>query len=397
MTRASLREYAAVQRERYQRATRAEKSRLLAEVVTVTGIHRKAAIRLLRRPPRTPTVRPRSGRPRVYGSAVAAATQVVWEAAGRIGPQRLHPFLPELTDRLIQCGELALVPVVDKLLRQASAATLGRLLAPARASFPPRSATTTRPGTWLKGQIPIRTFAEWDDAGAGFLEIDLVAHCGTSTEGFYLCTLCAVDVATAWVELEAVWGKGQQRVGGAVHYVRERLPVPLLGLDSDNGSEFINQGLYDYCQRHAITFTRSRAYKKNDSAHVEQKNGAIVRTLIGYDRYTSKAAYAQLARVYRLVRLHVNFFQPVQKLLTKTRQGARVHRVYDRAQTPYQRLCATGALPATKRQELETLYQSLNPLQLRRQIEGELERLWALAAPDPQRGSEPSDMLEMPT
>ena len=398
MTRASLREYAAVQRERYQRAPRAEKHRLLDEVVMVTGIHRKAAIRLLRRPPRPPTARPRSGRPRLYGAAVAVGAEVLWQAAGYIGPQRLQPFVPELLDRLIRCDELTLAPEVEKLLRQASAATLGRLLAPARATHPPRGAVTTRPGMWLKGQIPIRTFGEWDDARPGFLEVDLVAHCGTSTEGFFLCTLCAVDVATSWVELEAVWGKGQQRVGSAVHHVRQRLPMPLLGLDSDNGSEFINQSLYAWCQREGITFTRSRAWKKNDSAHVEQKNGAIVRALIGYDRYTSKAAYAQLARVYRLVRLHVNFFQPVQKLLHKTRQGAKVHRIYDRARTPYQRLCAAGELTPAKQQELETLYQSLNPLQLRRQIDVELERLWALAAPDPRRcrAPEPSETMETP-
>ena len=161
--------------------------------------------------------------------------------------------------------------------------------------------------------------------------------------------------------------------------------LDLVGLDSDNGSEFINQHLYAYCQKHTITFTRSRAWKKNDSAHVEQKNGAIVRQLIGYDRFASKAAYAQLTRVYALARLHVNFFQPVQKLLSKTRRGAHVRRLYDQARTPYQRLCAAGILPAAKRQELEALYQSLNPLQLRRQLERELERLWAMAAPDPHR------------
>jgi len=361
----------------------------LDEVVTVSGIHRKAAIRLLRREPRAPTAPPRSGRPRLYGLNVATAAEVLWQATGHIGPQRLHPFVPELLDRLTQCGELALAPEVEKLLRQASPATLGRLLTPARAGRPPRGATTTRSGTWLKGQIPIRTFADWDDARPGFLEIDLVAHCGLSTEGFSLCTLCAVDITTAWVELEAVWGKGQQRVGAAVHHVRQRFPLPLLGLDSDNGSEFINQSLYSYCQREGITFTRSRAYKKNDSAHVEQKNGAIVRALIGYDRYTSKVAYAQLARVYRLVRLHVNFFQPVQKLVRKTRDGARVHRLYDRAQTPYQRLCASGVLLPAKRQELDALYQSLNPLELHRQIERELDRLWALAAPEPSRSRSP--------
>lgn len=385
MTRASLREYAAVQRERYGQAPRTEKHRLLDEVVAVTGIHRKAAIRLLRRVPRArPTPGP-GGRPRTYGPAVAATAEVLWEASGQIGAHRLHPFVPELLDRLVQCDELTLTPAVNKLVRQASRATLSRLLAPARARRPRRGATTTRVGAWLKHEIPIRTFAEWDDARPGFLEVDLVAHCGTSTQDFSLCTLCAVDIATAWVELEAVWGKGQQRVRAAVHYVRARLPVPLSGLDSDNGSEFINQALLDYCRQYGITFTRSRAWKKNDSAHVEQKNGAIVRGLVGYDRFASKSAYVHLARVYRLARLHVNFFQPVEKLVRKSRDGARARRVYDRAQTPFQRLCAAGVLAPAKRLELEALYQGLNPLQLRRDLDAELERLWALAAPDPHR------------
>jgi hypothetical protein len=161
--------------------------------------------------------------------------------------------------------------------------------------------------------------------------------------------------------------------------------MPLIGLDSDNGSEFINRSLRDYCRRHAITFTRSRPWKKNDSAHVEQKNGAVVRQLIGYDRFASRAAYAQLTRVYRLARLHVNFFQPVEKLVTKSRHGAHSRRIYDRAQTPYQRLCAAGVLAADVRGALDALYQSLNPLQLRRHLERELDRLWTLAAPDPCR------------
>jgi hypothetical protein len=385
VTRPSLREYAAVQRERYLAASRAEKGQLLDEVVAVTGLHRKAAIRLLRRVPAARPARPRAGRPRVYGPAVAAAAAVLWQATGHIGPHRLHPFVPELLDRLTRDGELTLPPEIDKLVRHLSPATLGRLLAPARATRPPRALSTTRVGTWLRHDIPIRTFTDWDDAGPGFLEIDLVAHCGTSTKGFYLCTLCTVDIATAWIELEAVWGKGHERVGGAIHRVRQRLPMPLLGLDSDNGSEFINRSLYEYCRNTAVTFTRSRAWKKNDSAHVEQKNGAVVRQLVGYDRFASKAAYAQLARVYRLARLHVNFFQPVQKLVSKHRDGARLHRVFDRAQTPYQRLCTAGVLTTAARAELEALYQSLNPLQLRRDLDAALERLWTLAAPDPLR------------
>lgn len=385
MTRASVREYAGRQHERYRLASRAEKRRLLDEVVAVTGMHRKAAIRLLRRAPRPPRTRWSGGRPVAYGPDVARAAEILWQAVGRIGAHRLHPFVPELLDRLTRCGELTLPPAVDKLVRQASRPTLARLLAPARMHYPLRGATITHPSTWLKQQIPIRTFTDWDDARPGFLEVDLVAHCGSSTQGFYLCTLCAVDIASCWIELQPVWGKGQQRVGGAIHHVYERLPLPLLGLDSDNGSEFINHSLYDWCQRHAIDFTRGRSWQKNDSAHVEQKNGAIVRGLVGYDRFTSKAAYAQLTRVYALARLHVNFFQPVQKLVRKTRAGARARRYYDDAQTPYHRLCTAGVLTPAKRDDLEALYQSLNPLQLRRDLEAALERLWTLAAPDPQR------------
>lgn len=396
MTRTSLREYALVQRARYLQATRREKRQLLDEVVAVTGIHRKAAIRLLRRAPRPrPTPGP-GGRPRSYGPEVATAAEVLWQASGRIGAHRLHPFVPELLERLTQLGELTLPTAVDKLLRQASRPTLARLLAPARAQYPRRGATTTRPGTELRQQIPIRTFTDWDDARPGFCEVDLVAHCGSSTQGFYLCTLCAVDIATSWIDLDAVWGKGQHRVGAAIHHVWQRFPVPLVGLDSDNGSEFINHGLYDWCHRHGVTFTRSRAWTKNDSAHVEQKNGAVVRHLVGYDRFASKAAYAQLRRVYELARLHVNFFQPVQKLVTKTRQSARVHRVYDRAQTPYQRLRAAGILSPVKRDELDQLYHRLNPLRLRRELETALDHLWTLAAPDPHRAVGPAEATPPP-
>jgi hypothetical protein len=194
------------------------------------------------------------------------------EYSGRIGAHRLHPFVPELLDRLVQCGEVLVSPAVDKLVRQASRPTLARLLAAARAQYPRRGATTTHPSTWLKQQIPIRTFADWDDARPGFCQVDLVAHCGSS-KGFYLYTRCAVDVVTSWVELQALRGKGHYRVPAGVQAVRERLPVALAGLDSDNGSEFINRVLYYYCWRDRITFTRGRAWKKNDSALVEQKNG----------------------------------------------------------------------------------------------------------------------------
>lgn len=383
MTRTSIHEYVAAQRPRYLAAARSTKRRILDEVVAVTGYHRKAALRRLHRPPRATPREARTGRPRVYGPDVAAAAQVLWDACGEIGAVRLQPFVPELLDRLIACGAVRLRPETDAALRRVSAATLKRLLAPARATRPPRGRGITRAGTWLKHQIPVRTFADWDDARPGFLEGDLVAHCGPSTLGFYLCTLCAVDIVTGWTELEPVWGKGQERVGSAIHHARQRLPMPLLGWDSDSGSEFINELFWRYCQREGITFTRGRAYRKNDGAHVEQKNGAVVRRWVGYDRFTSKAAYAALRAVYRLLRLHVNFFQPVQKLVTRVRVGRRVRRVYDRAQTPFQRLCASGVLKPEAREALDRLYQSLNPLHLRRQLDAALERLWALAAPAP--------------
>jgi hypothetical protein len=268
---------------------------------------------------------------------------------------------------------------IEAQLCQISPSTIDRLLRPYRHLGGRHPFTTTKPGSLLKSSIPIRTFTDWQENSPGFLEVDLVSHCGESTEGFYLTTLSTVDVASGWSECMGVWGKGQERVGGAVHKIRQRLPFPLLGLDSDNGSEFINQHLYNYCRRERITFTRSRSYKKNDSCHVEQKNWSVVRRLVGYDRYNSRGALEALDRVYNLTRLYVNFFQPVMKLLDKTRNGAKVHKVYDTAQTPYQRLLESGVLTEAKRQELATVYHGLNPVLLLKQINENLESLWNLA------------------
>ena len=213
----------------------------------------------------------------------------------------------------------------------------------------------------------------------GFLEIDLVAHCGDTTEGQYLNTLSAVDIATGWVACRGVMGKGQQRVGGAVHHIGQNLPFPLLGLDSDNGSEFINHHLYAYCQQKSITFTRARPYRKNDNAHIEQKNWSVVRRLIGYDRYQSQEALTQLNRIYPLVERYVNFFQPVMQLQEKHRQGARVRKVYDAPRTPYRRLLELELLSQDQELRLNQEYQRTNPVKLLKTINKELERLWQLA------------------
>ena len=300
-------------------------------------MHRKAAIRLLNRRNR-PAGRKSSGRPKLYDLEVMAVLKVAWEATDRLCSKRFQPFLPELVGILKRNGEITVTGETEEKLCRMSPSTIDRILRRWRRSGPRHGISTTKPGTLLKNAIPVRTFSEWNEKKPGFLEADLVAHCGDSVEGFYLTTLSTVDVATGWCEPVAVWGKGQEHVGGVVHHVREHLPMPMLGLDSDNGSEFINQGLYDYCQRWGITFTRSRSYKKNDSCYVEQKNWAVVRRVIGYDRFSSKAAFKALEDVYTLLRLYINFFQPVLKLVSKSRHGAKVHKVYDTAQTPYHRL-----------------------------------------------------------
>jgi hypothetical protein len=376
MTLSSIKEYVIAIRDRYQRANKQEKGKILDEFVQVTGYHRKAAIRLLGKPAKP--VGKHRGRPGRYNMAVEPL-KAIWEAADRLCSKRLHPFMPEMIRILKQNKELQITADTEAQLRKLSPATIDRLLEPYRREGGRKPFSTTRPGSLLKSSIPIRTFADWQENKPGFMEIDTVAHCGESSEGFYLNTLCGVDVASGWTECFPVWGKWQERVRQALHRIRQNLPITLLGVDSDNGSEFINQCFCDYCRENQITFTRSRSYKKNDNCHVEQKNGNVIRRIIGYDRYSTKAAYECLGRIYNLVRLYVNFFQPTMKLVSKTHHGAKVFKVYETARTPYQRLLKLGVLSQTKQAELTAIYHGLNPVRLLNQINGNLEQLWKLA------------------
>ena len=377
MTRHSIREYAQAIRNRYKKAGKVEKTKILDEFTKATGLHRKAAIRLLNRANKPKSIR-RRGRPMKYNNEVVMALKTAWEAGDRLCSKRLHPFLPEMVRVLRKNGESNITEEVEARLCKISPSTMDRVLRPFRQKGGRRCFSTTRHGSLLKNSIPIRTFTDWEENRPGYLEIDTVAHCGESVEGFYLNTLMTVDVASGWAEGSGVWGKGQQRVGSAIHGIRRRFPFPVLGLDSDNGGEFINQHLSGYCQREHIAFTRSRAYKKNDNCHIEQKNGNIVRRVIGYDRYSSRQALEILNQIYYLLHLYVNFFQPVMKLVSKSRHGARVHKVYDKAKTPYQRLLGLEVLTEDKKVELVTTYSCLNPVTLLKQINQSLERLWAL-------------------
>ncbi|HEV8635741.1 MAG TPA: transposase family protein [Chloroflexota bacterium] len=378
MTRAGVEEYAAAVRARYRRARRGEKGAILDEFCRVTGYHRKAAVRLLGRAP----VRPaggRRGRPPRSGPEVVAALRAVWEAADRPCGKRLAPFLKELVGALERHGEIALDPPTRARLVRLSAATIDRLLGPLKRQGRRRPLTQSAAADALKAQVPIRTFGEWAGVAPGSVQADLVAHCGESTAGFYLATLVVVEVATAWTEPEPVWGMSQQRVGSGVHRVRQRLPVPLRELHTDNGGEFLNTLLQPWCRREGIRCTRGRAYKKNDQAWVEQKNWRAVRRLVGYDRYSTQAAFAQLGRLYALVGAYLNFLQPVRKLVGKERVGAKVTKRYDAAATPYRRLLAAGVLDAAGKDALDRRYRSLNPVRLKQDIDAALELLWALA------------------
>lgn len=374
MTRGSIKEYAQAIRKRYKRGTRKLKARILDEFVAATRLHRKSAIRLLAKQEGARGKR-RRGRRKVYSVDTVQALKVIWEVSNGLCSKRLRPFLPELTRVLRTQGELWITDETATELGQLSASTIDRMTRRWREGKRGHGLSLTKPGTHLKSAIPLKTFSEWEDSQPGFIQADLVAHCGDRADGFYLTTLSAVDVATGWFEPVAVWGRGQQRVGAAVHQLRQLLPMPMLGLGSDNGGEFINRGLYEYCARHHITFTRSRSYKKNDNCHIEQKNWSVIRRQVGYQRYSSQAAYEALGDLYAVLRLYLNFFQPVLKLMTKSRQGARIHKVYDEAQTPYCRLIKSGVLTQDKQRELAQIYNALNPVALRGQITQALRRL----------------------
>lgn len=371
-------EYLARMRERYQGAPRARRGALLDEVCAVTGYHRKAAVRLLNRttPPRTRG--PRRGRPVRYGPGTVRALRVIWEGAGYPWSVRLRAVIPMWLPWLRRRHRLS--DAEAALLTQLSARQMDRVLAPVKRTLKKRQYGGTKPGTLLKHHIPIKT-DRWDVQVPGFTEIDLVTHSGERADGEFAYTLNLTDIQTTWVESGAVLGKGQIRVCTQLDALRRQLPFALAGIDSDNGTEFINAHLVRYCATHQIQFTRGRPYKKDDNAHIEQKNWTHVRKLFGYLRYDTAEAVAAMNAVYADLRVLQNLFLPTVKLLRKERVGAKVRRVYDAPQTPLARVQACPTAHRLKVAALVRLQRTVDPFELRARIDAGLERVFALARP----------------
>ena len=372
--------------KRYAGPSKREKGLMLDELCELTGWTRRHARRALLAPA-TPAA-PRAPRPRIYGEEVLEPLRFVWATLGGPAGKRLAPFMAEAVEALERHGEIELSPEIRDKLLQISAATIDRVLAPDRAKLRMKGRSGTKPGSILRRQIPIRTFADWDDAQPGFCEVDLVSHDGGNPSGEFCYTLTLTCVATGWTETRALMNKAQRWMHEALIDIVGCLPFPLRGLDSDNGSEFINRHLLRWCEDNAITLTRTRPYRKNDNCFVEQKNWPVVRQSVGYARYDDPEELEALRELYAHLRLWVNFFSPRMKLMAKSRRGARVTKTFDRARTPYRRLLETEGLPRPAKDELEATYLTLNPAELRRRIGRCQDRLVELVKTKQERRKE---------
>jgi len=391
MTATARGELADATRPRYATAAAKEKRKILEQFIAATGYHEKSAIRLLNSAPALKVRRTRQ-RASLYDEAVRAALIVLWEASDRVCGKRLKALLPILLPALERNGHLKLDEQIRSKILSISAATVDRLLRE------PRQARGTKPPKRVEPEprrrIKMRTFADWNDPAPGCMEMDLVAHCGSVNRGSYVHSLVLTDIASGWTEAAPMVVREGSLVVETLERVRAGLPFPLRALDVDNGSEFVNERLIEYCLGHGIELTRSRPYRKNDQAWIEQKNGAVVRKLLGYRRFEGLAAARAITRLYAASRLFVNFFQPSFKLASKQRDGAKVTKRYHPPQTPCERLVQADSVSTAAKEKLREISANLDPLKLLEEMRAVQAYLAALADGDstPPMSSEPPNL-----
>jgi hypothetical protein len=379
MSQRSKHEYFEVMYARYRRATAKQKEQLLDELCRVCGYHRKHAIRKLHQPLREPSRRKPPARGLTYSAQTLSILTAVWEAAGYPWSLRLKALLPLWLPWIKQ--HFRLTAAVEQQLLHISPRQIDRRLQGHKRKLRKRIYGRTKPGSLLKHQIPIRT-THWEVTTPGYVEIDLVAHSGKSASGDYIFSLNLTDIFTGWVETRAVMGKGQRGIVTALNEMCAALPFALQGIDSDNGSEFINAHLVRFCEQRHIQFTRGRPYKKDDNAHIEQKNWTHVRKVMGWERYDSPRALVALNTFYAGPWCTMmNLFQPCIKLQQKVRKGSRLIRKYDTPQTPLDRLSACKQGRHAMIVGLERQRASCDPFVLARTIECQIEAIWGLANP----------------
>ena len=379
MSPRAKREYVQAVSLRYKHARRIDKSRILDELCANCGYHRKHAIRLLHRVKRFrhPNPRRRGPKPVYHDESILKPLKSIWLTANLPCSKRLKALLP-LWLPGYQALRGTLAPETYQALLRISAATIDRLLKPVRVHYRHRGRCTTKPGTLLRHQIPVATH-QWDQTRPGFLEADTVAHCGESMAGQFAYTIDCVDIATGWSEQRAVWGRGETDVLKQLRHIEQSLPFELLGFDCDNGSEFLNHHLMRHFLNRPkpVHFTRSRPYRKDDNAHIEQKNWTHVRQWIGYDRLDKPRTVALLNQLYRQEwRLFHNFFCPSVKLLAKQLLGSKTIKHHDSPKTPYQRLIESPYISQNTKDRLTSLLQSLNPFLLRKAMEAKLKKIF---------------------
>ena len=370
--------YLAALKKRYAKASKKERGQILDEYTQTTNCHRKHAIAVLRgKRGRARSLLART-RHRVYLPEDARALEKLSQLFDVINAKLLRAAMNNELKHLYGSGFLQISRACYERLKRISPATIDRLRNRSGRGLPPRvTRSHTKPGSLLKSQIRVRTWNEWNEDRPGFTEMDLVAHDGGDASGDFAHTLDFTDIKTGWTECAAARNKAQIHVFAALKQVRARLPFPLLGIDSDNGSEFINNELIRYADQEQLTFTRSRSGHKNDGAHVEQKNWSVVRRFVGDLRYDTPAQVALLNQLYGVLHLYINFFMPVVKLKEKVRHGSKVTKKYDDPQTPYQRVLASPDVSAKLKAKLRAQYASLDVVQLHQQIEQLVQRLWA--------------------